>query len=147
MTPTPLLRQVRARAKGCHPKYLALLFFFLLFSLGAALLRRDLFSNSATSSYLSHTTYDTLIMSVTTQTYPQRAAKHVNPTAKRLLEIMERKQSNLCVSVDVTTAQEALEVVRRVGKSVCMVKVSATLICTPCSSYLSTAELRPIRCG
>jgi orotidine-5'-phosphate decarboxylase len=60
---------------------------------------------------------------ITTQTYAQRSAKHVNPTAKRLLAIMERKQSNLCVSVDVTTAQEALEVVRRVGKSVCMVKV------------------------
>lgn len=36
---------------------------------------------------------------------------------------MDRKRTNLCVSVDVTKAAEVLEVVRRVGASVCMVKV------------------------
>lgn len=41
---------------------------------------------------------------------------------------MERKQSNLCVSVDVTQAEDALEVVRRVGQSVCMVKVCFDVI-------------------
>lgn len=60
----------------------------------------------------------------TLKTYASRAESHSNPTAKRLLGIMERKKSNLCVSVDVTTCEEVLEVVRRVGKSVCMVKVS-----------------------
>ena len=64
----------------------------------------------------------------TIKTYADRVALHSNPTAKRILETMERKKSNLCVSVDVTTAAEALEVVRRVGKSVCMVKVGAQLI-------------------
>lgn len=59
----------------------------------------------------------------TLKTYGSRAALHPNPTAKRILETMERKQTNLCVSVDVTTAADALEVVRRVGQSVCMVKV------------------------
>jgi hypothetical protein len=44
---------------------------------------------------------------------------------------MERKRSNLAVSVDVTTAAEVLEVVRRVGKSVCMVKVSAGRVGIP----------------
>lgn len=61
---------------------------------------------------------------ITTRPYSARVALHPNPTAKRLLGIMEKKQSNLCVSVDVTTAEEVLEVVRRVGASVCMVKVS-----------------------
>lgn len=64
----------------------------------------------------------------TLKSYGSRAEKHTNPTAKRLLEIMERKKTNLCVSVDVTTAAEALEVVRRVGHSVCMVKVCAACI-------------------
>jgi hypothetical protein len=37
---------------------------------------------------------------------------------------MDRKKTNLCVSVDVTTTKEVLEIVRAVGDSVCMVKVS-----------------------
>lgn len=36
---------------------------------------------------------------------------------------MDRKRTNLCVSVDVTEADEVLEIVRMVGGSVCMVKV------------------------
>ncbi|WVR07925.1 orotidine 5'-phosphate decarboxylase [Kwoniella sp. DSM 27419] len=54
--------------------------------------------------------------------YADRIALHSNPTARRILEIMDRKKTNLAVSVDVTSAKEALEVVRRVGASVCMVK-------------------------
>lgn len=49
-----------------------------------------------------------------------------NVAAKKLLELMERKQTNLCVSVDVTKGQDMLEVVRRVGKSCCMIKASST---------------------
>lgn len=64
----------------------------------------------------------------TLQTYGSRAERHRNPTAKRLLELMERKKTNLCVSVDVTTCEEALEVVRRVGQSVCMVKTHCDII-------------------
>lgn len=66
--------------------------------------------------------------SVVSQTYTERIPHHSNPTARSLLELMERKKTNLCVSVDVTTAAEALEVVRRVGASVCMVKVRESLM-------------------
>lgn len=59
-----------------------------------------------------------------TKSYAARAAVHVNPAAKRLLELMDRKKTNLCVSVDVTTAQEVLDIVKAVGPTVCMVKVS-----------------------
>jgi orotidine-5'-phosphate decarboxylase len=45
--------------------------------------------------------------------------------AKRLLELMDRKKTNLCVSVDVTTTAEVLDIVKAVGPSVCMVKVSS----------------------
>lgn len=39
---------------------------------------------------------------------------------------MDRKRTNLCVSVDVTGADEVLEIVKMVGASVCMVKVNQT---------------------
>lgn len=62
---------------------------------------------------------------VTTKTYASRAASHPNPTARRLLETMERKKTNLCVSVDVTKSAEILDIVRQVAPYVCMVKVRA----------------------
>ena len=58
------------------------------------------------------------------KTYGSRAPLHINPTARRILETMERKKSNLCVSLDVTTSEEVLDIVRTVGSKVCMVKVS-----------------------
>lgn len=59
----------------------------------------------------------------TLKAYADRVAAHTNPTARRLLEIMDRKKTNLCVSVDVTKSADVLEVVRRVAPAVCMVKV------------------------
>lgn len=56
--------------------------------------------------------------------YTDRIPFHSNAAAKQLLALMDKKQTNLCVSVDVTKSDELLEVVRRVGKSCCMVKVS-----------------------
>ncbi|KGB78874.2 orotidine 5'-phosphate decarboxylase [Cryptococcus deuterogattii R265] len=41
---------------------------------------------------------------------------------------MDRKRTNLCVSVDVTKADEVLEIVRMVGASVCMVKTHCDII-------------------
>ena len=80
----------------------------------------------------------------TTKTYEQRAALHPNPTARRILETMVRKRSNLCVSVDVTTAKDALEVVKRVGKSVCMVKVRFGFgVCRDASSSILPFHLPP----
>ncbi|KAL7424564.1 orotidine 5'-phosphate decarboxylase [Cryptotrichosporon argae] len=67
-------------------------------------------------------------MSVTAQTYEARAAAHPNAAARRLLETMMRKRTNLCISVDVTTAAEVLDVVRIVADSVCMVKTHIDII-------------------
>ncbi|KAG5342523.1 dihydroorotate dehydrogenase [Termitomyces sp. Mn162] len=49
------------------------------------------------------------------QTYAQRRLNHVNPAAKILLETMERKKSNLAVSVDVTKAKDFLAIIDAVG--------------------------------
>ncbi|GJE84517.1 orotidine 5'-phosphate decarboxylase [Phanerochaete sordida] len=62
------------------------------------------------------------------QTYAQRAAKHPNPAAKALLETIERKKTNLCVSVDVTKSDDFLKVIDLVGPYVCMVKTHVDII-------------------
>lgn len=56
-------------------------------------------------------------------TYADRAKGHSNPAAKALLETIERKKSNLCVSVDVTSTKDFLEIIDVVGPYVCLVKV------------------------
>ncbi|KAJ6515770.1 humps family-domain-containing protein [Mycena sanguinolenta] len=56
------------------------------------------------------------------QTYAQRAIHQKNPAAKLLLETIERKQSNLAVSVDVTSAKDFLAIIDVVGPFVCLVK-------------------------
>ena len=57
-------------------------------------------------------------------TYGQRAHHFTNPAAKQLLNTMERKRSNLCVSVDVPTKQGFLQVIDTVGPYVALIKVN-----------------------
>ena len=47
---------------------------------------------------------------VVKMTIQERGNLATQPVAKKLFEIMEAKQSNLCVSVDVTTTDEVLKV-------------------------------------
>lgn len=61
--------------------------------------------------------------SLRTLAYRQRANNYENPTAKRLLEIMDEKQTNLCLSVDVTSKSKLLAIVDAVGPSLCLLKV------------------------
>jgi orotidine-5'-phosphate decarboxylase len=55
--------------------------------------------------------------------YSERAKKFENAAAKALLECMERKKSNLCVSVDVTKKENVLRVVEAVAPFICLIKV------------------------
>jgi hypothetical protein len=66
----------------------------------------------------------TLRMQVYRRTYADRAKHHENPAAKSLLETIERKQSNLCVSVDVTSSSEFLSIIDAVGPFVSLIKAS-----------------------
>jgi len=59
-------------------------------------------------------------------TYSRRAVCHKNPAAKLLLEIIERKKSNLAVSVDVTKTDDFLAIIDAVGPLVCLIKVNRT---------------------
>ncbi|KAJ7047247.1 Orotidine 5'-phosphate decarboxylase [Mycena alexandri] len=62
------------------------------------------------------------------RTYAQRALHHKNPAAKLLLETIERKQSNLAVSVDVASPKDFLAIIDVVGPFVCLVKTHIDII-------------------
>jgi orotidine-5'-phosphate decarboxylase len=57
------------------------------------------------------------------QSYGVRSAKFDNISAKRLLQTIERKKSNLAVGVDVTKSDEVLAIIDAIGPFVCIVKV------------------------
>lgn len=57
------------------------------------------------------------------QTYAQRTGNFSNAAAKQLLETIERKRSNLCVSVDVTKSQDFISVIDTVGPYIALIKV------------------------
>lgn len=66
--------------------------------------------------------------SITLQTYASRATRQPNPAAKALLKCIDRKQTNLCVSVDVTNKQDLLDVCDAVGPNVCLVKTHIDIV-------------------
>lgn len=61
--------------------------------------------------------------SITKRTYADRAAVHPIPVAQQLLAVCDRKQTNLCVSVDVTSKQSLLRIADAAGPYCCCIKV------------------------
>jgi len=60
--------------------------------------------------------------------YSERAKNFNNAAAKALLECMERKKSNLCVSVDVTKKENVLRVVEAVAPFICLIKTHIDIV-------------------
>lgn len=73
------------------------------------------------------------VMSVT-KSYLERSKIHPNPAAKALLELMDRKQSNLSLAADLTSKAALIELADKVGPHICLLKVG----CLPSSGGVKT---------
>jgi len=60
--------------------------------------------------------------------FQSRSEINLNPVTRRLLDVMLRKQSNLCVAIDKTESSEVLELVEKVGKSAAVIKLHSDII-------------------
>lgn len=61
--------------------------------------------------------------------YAERAKlPNIHPLASKLLNIMEAKQSNLCLSADVTASEELLQLADLLGPSICLLKTHVDIV-------------------
>ncbi|KAJ3041716.1 orotidine 5'-phosphate decarboxylase [Rhizophlyctis rosea] len=60
--------------------------------------------------------------------YSERIAHHTNPTAKLLLETMERKKTNLSIAADVVTKAKLLELADVLGPYICVFKTHIDIV-------------------
>ncbi len=61
-------------------------------------------------------------------TYQQRAAQCQSPAAKKLLTLMDIKQTNLALSADVTTSSDLLMLAELLGPQICLLKTHIDII-------------------
>lgn len=67
-------------------------------------------------------------MEMVKKSYGERAGLCGNPTAKRLLTLMEKKRTNLCVSADFTRAEELLNFAEKLGPEICLFKTHIDIL-------------------
>lgn len=61
-------------------------------------------------------------------TYAQRAEKCSNQTAKKLLNLMEDKKTNLSIAADVTTKAELIKIADELGPEICVLKTHIDIV-------------------
>jgi len=60
--------------------------------------------------------------------YVEKAEKTGNPVAKKLLELIEAKQTNLALSLDVSDPQKFIELAEQIGPEICVLKTHIDVI-------------------
>ncbi|CAF4923405.1 unnamed protein product [Pieris macdunnoughi] len=73
-------------------------------------------------------------------TYEKRAEMSKNAIAKQLFNIMAVKKTNLCISVDLTSSTQILELLEKVGKHVCLVKTHVDIIEDFSSDFITSLK-------
>jgi orotidine 5'-phosphate decarboxylase subfamily 1 len=61
-------------------------------------------------------------------TFSKRAERQHNPIGKKLFLLMEKKQSNLAISADVTSKKELIEIADQLGSKICILKTHIDII-------------------
>eukprot|EP00127_Corallochytrium_limacisporum_P006091 Clim_evm40s218 gene=Clim_evmTU40s218 len=65
---------------------------------------------------------------MTRRSYAARAADHPNPIVKKLFQLMEDKETNICLSADVHDMDEILELAKLLGPHICMLKTHIDIV-------------------
>lgn len=61
-------------------------------------------------------------------TYGQRASYHTNLIAQRLLQLIDKKKTNLAVSVDFADKTDILALIHQVGRHICILKTHIDIV-------------------
>lgn len=61
-------------------------------------------------------------------TYGERSSLVRHPLAKRLLELMEKKRTNLALAADVTSSRQLLELANTLGPDICILKTHIDIV-------------------
>lgn len=61
-------------------------------------------------------------------TYKERASLCQNQTAKKLLNIIEEKKTNLSIAADMTSGEQILSVLDKIGPEICMAKMHIDIV-------------------
>lgn len=72
--------------------------------------------------------------------YAERAQHCKNPTARRLFQLMDEKESNLSINPDLTSSEAVLEIADRVGPHICILKTHVDILKDFSTQFV--AELR-----